>query len=221
MNRYQKIVLAGAFLNAVVLALFPPFDAESLMRGTATFDAFYPVFAAPPNRIVNANLLYLALFALFANAALAWVLVSTGAGGRPRFDPGNLVVLLGFANLLLVFLFPPFEAQPLAGRFGAGTFDGFSFALGGGERRRIFLPLLTIEVMYVLANACAFWLALRERSAGKAIDASIEELISEEKGREAEIEERVKRGVEERIKEEARAAGRAAARSRSGADSGG
>jgi hypothetical protein len=50
-----------------------------------------------------------------------------------------------------------------------------------------------------------------ERAVKAAIDASIEELISETERREADIEERVKRGVEERIAAEAKAAGRAAA----------
>lgn len=212
MNRYQKIVLAGAFLNAVALMLFPPCDVESLVRGTPVLDAFYPVFAIPPNRVINANLLYFALFAVLVNAGLAWMLLSSGRDGRPRVDPGTLVVVMGFVNLMVVFMFPPFEAQPIAGRFGGGTFDGFYFAIGGGARRTIFLPLLYIEALFVLANACAFWLALRERSATKAIDDTIKELISEDASRDAEIEERVRQGVEERIKEEAKAAGRAAAR---------
>lgn len=211
MNRYQKIVLAGAFVNTVVLMLFPPHDVETLMRGTPIFDAFYPVFSAPPNRVINANLLYLSLFAVFANCALAWLLLSSGKDDRPRVSPGNLAVIISFVNLALVFVFPPFEAQPVAGRFGVAAFEGFDFALGGGARRRIFLPLLYIEVLYVLINACAFWLVLRERAAKAVIDESINELIAEEKaGVQAEIEERVKRGVEERIREEAKAAGRAA-----------
>lgn len=212
MNRHQKIVLAGAFLNAVVLVLFPPFDVESLLRGTATFDAFYPSFAAPPNRVLNANLLYFGLFAAFANAAAAWLLLTGGKDGRPRIDPGNLAVAMGFVNLMVVFLFPPFEVVPLSGRFGAGSFDSFYFIFGGGPRRTIFLPLLYIEVLYILLNACVFWLALRERAAVAVVDDSIGELISEDEKLKNEIEERVRQGVEDRIKEEARAAGRAAAR---------
>ena len=214
MNRFQKIVLAGALANVVVLALFPPYDVESLTRGTAAFDAFYPVFAAPPNGVVNANLLYFGLFAVFANAALAWLLLASGKDVRPRFDPGNLVVLMAFANLMIVFLFPPYETVPVSGRFGGGSFDGFYFALGGTVRRTIFLPLLYIEVMYVLINACAFWLALRERTAVAVVDDSIGELLSEDEKLKGEIEERVRQGVEERIKKEARAAGRAATRAK-------
>lgn len=212
MNRYQKIVLAGAFVNAVVLMLFPPYEVESLTRGTPVFDAFYPVFAAPPNRLISGNLLYFALFAVIGNAGIAWLALMGGPENRPRITPRNLVMVLGFVNLLAVFLFPPYEAVPLVGRMGGGTFDGFAFALAESARRRIFVPLLYIEVLYVLINACAFWLALGERSAKAAIDDSIQELISEDQRRSAEIEARVRQGVEERIREEAKAAGRAAVR---------
>ena len=208
MNRYQKIVLGGACVSAGILMLFPPCDAESLARGAPSFEAFYPFFAIPPQRAINANLLYYALMGVAANAALAWLLLSSGKDGRPRVDPGNLVVGLTFLNLALVFLFPPYESQPIAGRFGSGSFDGFQFALGGAARGRIFVPLLYMEVLFVLANACAFWLALRERAAGQAVDESIDQLLAEKQ----DIEERVKRGVEERIKEEARKAGRTAAK---------
>jgi hypothetical protein len=207
MNRYQKIVLAGAFANAVVLMLFPPFEVESLTRPTPAFEAFYPLFAAPPGRVINGNLLYLSLFAVVANAGLAWLALLGGSEGRPRLTPRTLVMVLGFIDLLLVFLFPPYETAGV----GGGTFDGFAFALADTARRRIFVPLLYIEVIYVLINICAFWLALGERSAKAAIDDSIHELISEKERSEAEIEERVKRGVEERIAAEAKAAGRAAA----------
>ena len=211
MNRYQKIVLAGAFANAVLLMLFPPFEVESLARGAPVFDAFYPIFAAPPYRVIAGNLLYFVLFAVICNAGIAWLALTGGKENRPRFTPRNLIMVMGFVNLLVVFLFPPYEAVPLAGGMGGASFDGFAFALAESARRRIFVPLLYIEVLYVLINACAFWLALGERSAKAVIDDSIQELLTEDPRRDAEVEERVRQGVEERIREEAKAAGRAAA----------
>jgi len=212
MNRSQKLVLALAFANALAIALFPPYDVQSL-QGTPLFDAFHPIFASPPNGVINANLLYLSLFAVFANAALLWLLLASGKDGRPRFESGNVVVILTMVNLLLVFLFPPFETPPVAGRFGGGGgFDGFQFALGGEGRRTIFIPLLYIEVIFVLLNACLAWLVLRERAAAAVMDEAIGEMISEDEKAKAEIEARIRQGVEDRIKEEARAAGRAASR---------
>lgn len=214
MNRFQKLVLVLAAANAILIALFPPYDVESL-AGTPVFDAFHPVFAAPHNSLVNANLLYTALFGVFANAAVLWLALASGKDGRPRFDPGNLVVILAIVNLALVFLFPPYETPPVSGKFGGGGgFDGFQFALGGTGRRTIFIPLLYIEVIFALFNACVAWLVLRERAVATVMDEAIGEMISEDEQSKAEIEARIKQGVEDRIKEEAKAAGRAAARTK-------
>jgi len=211
MNRLQKLVLALALANGLLIGLFPPYDVQSL-AGTPVFDAFHPIFAAPANGLINANLLYAALFGVFANAAVLWLMLASGKDGRPRFDSGNLVVILAIVNLALVFLFPPYETAPVSGKFGGGGgFDGFQFALGGTGRRTIFIPLLYIEVIFVLLNACVAWLVLRERTAAAVMDEALGEMISEDEKTKAEIEARVKQGVEDRIKEEAKAAGRAAA----------
>ena len=59
MNRYSNVVLVGALANLLLLMLFPPFDVVSLSeRGIRYFDAFYPMFAVPPNRTINADLLF-------------------------------------------------------------------------------------------------------------------------------------------------------------------
>jgi hypothetical protein len=161
MNRFQKIVLYGAVVNVLVLFLFPPYDMTSFGR-TRMFDAFYPMFAVPPNRVINGDVLYLLTFAVLINAALAWLLLA-GPKGRPdepRVDAQTLVIVFGMANLALALLFPPMEAFPFAQRVTVGTFDGFYFAFGDKARRSIFVPLLYMEVLYVLTNACAFWLAM-------------------------------------------------------------
>ncbi len=164
MTRFSNIVLFGALANILLLMLFPPYDVASLTdRGVRYFDAFYPAFAVPPNRTVNADLLFFAIYGVVGNAVVSFTLLS-----RPQpLAPRLIVLILAGVNLLVVLLFPPFEAFPWAGRVTVGSFDGFYFAFGDKMRRQIFLPLLTLELIYVLANACAFWLlmGLRERKA--------------------------------------------------------
>lgn len=162
MNRFQKVVLAGAALAILVLFLFPPYDLMSLGRGTRMFDAFYPMFSVPPNRVINGDVLYLFTFAVLINAALAWLLLSGSrdAPGEPRVDEQTVVIVFGIVNLAVALLFPPMEAFPFAQRITVGTFDGFYFAFGDKARRSIFVPLLYMEVLFALTCACAFWLAM-------------------------------------------------------------
>jgi hypothetical protein len=161
MNRFQKVVLAGAALGILVLFLFPPYDLMSVGRGRM-FDAFYPMFSVPPNRAVNGDVLYLFTFAVLINAALAWLLLSgsRAAPGVPRVEPQAVVVVFAIVNLAVALLFPPMEAFPFAQRITVGTFDGFYFAFGDKARRSIFVPLLYMEVLFALTNAFAFWLAM-------------------------------------------------------------
>jgi hypothetical protein len=162
MNRFQKIVLYGAAVAIGVLFLFPPYNLVMLGRGAPTFDAFYPVFSVPANRVINGDVLYLFVFGVLINAALAWLLLagSRSAPGEPRVGEQTVVVVFGIVNLAVVLLFPPMEAFPFAQRITVGTFDGFYFAFGDKSRRSIFIPLLYMEGLFVLASACAFWLAM-------------------------------------------------------------
>jgi len=164
MNRYSNLVLVGALANIMLLMVFPPFDVVTLTdRGVRLFDAFHPVFSVPPNRVVNADILFFAIYGVVGNALLAFVLLSRERPLAPR----HIVLIIAFINIMVVLLFPPFEAFPWAGRRTVGSFDGFYFAFGDKSGRSIFVPMLTIELIYVLINACAFWLlmGLRERSA--------------------------------------------------------
>ena len=162
MNRFQKIVLYGAVLNVLVLFLFPPYDVMSFGRGAQMFDAFYPMFAVPANRVINGDVLYLLTFAVLLNAALAWLLLAgpKARPDQPRLDPMMLVIVFGIVNAAAALMFPPMEAFPFAQRVTVGTFDGFYFAFGDKARRSLFVPLLYMEVLYILTNACAFWLAM-------------------------------------------------------------
>ena len=170
MNRFQKIVLCGAALDIFVLFLFPPYDLMGVGRGAPMFDAFYPMFSVPPNRVINGDVLYLFSFAVLINAAFGWLLLagSKATPGEPRVEAQTVVIVFGMINLVIALLFPPMEAFPFAQRITVGTFDGFYFAFGDKSRRSIFVPLLYMEVLFALTNACAFWLAvsIARRSAG-------------------------------------------------------
>ena len=162
MNRFQKIVLVGAVLDILVLFMFPPYDLMGVGRGAPMFDAFYPMFSAPPNRVINGDVLYLFSFAVLINAAFGWLLLagSKAIPGEPRVRAQTVVIVFGMINLAIALLFPPMEAFPFAQRITVGTFDGFYFAFGDKFRRSIFVPLLYMEVLFALTNACAFWLAV-------------------------------------------------------------
>lgn len=158
-NKFQSTVLIAALANLALLLLFPPFDSQPLGRmGPANFDAFYPAFDVPANGTLNSGLLYLEIFPVLINAALAWLLLQ-GAPSRPRVRWQSVLQWLVIADLLLILLFPPFETQPLAARVGDRAFEGFRFALSGNVQRGIFLPLLFMELLLLALNAAALWLA--------------------------------------------------------------
>jgi len=169
MNKFQLTVIVGAVINLALALLFPPFDRYPLGRGMAAFDAFYPLMAAPPAGFINTGLLYIEIMAVAFNAALAWLMLQGSAEdpAQPRTRPQSVLQVLVFADLLLILLFPPFEARSLSS-FGMNSFDGFGFALAGNIQQGIFLPLLFLELLLLALNAAACWLAFGMLSGGEA-----------------------------------------------------
>jgi hypothetical protein len=167
MNKFQLTVMAGAVLNFALLLLFPPFDRFPLGRGTSTFDAFYPLFAAPPTGVINTGLLYIEIMVVSLNAALGWLMMQGVPENpvRPRVRWQSALQWLVIADLLLILLFPPFEVRPLS-PLGMNSFDGFRFAPTGSVQQGIFLPLLFLELLLLAVNAAAFWLAFGMVSGG-------------------------------------------------------
>ena len=161
-NKFQLTVMIAALANLALLLLFPPFDSQPLgLLGPANFDAFYPVFDWPAKGTLNSGLLYLEIFPVLVNAALAWLLLQgePRQPSRPRVRWQSVLQWLVIADLLLILLFPPFETQPLAARMGERAFEGFRFVLSGSVQRGIFLPLLFMELLLLATNAAALWLA--------------------------------------------------------------
>jgi len=161
-NKFQLTVLFAAMANLALLLLFPPFDNQPLGHmGLPTFDAFYPVFDWPAKGTLNSGLLYLEIFPVLINAAVAWLLLrgTPQQPALPRVRWQSALQWLVIADLLLILIFPPFETQPLAARMGERAFEGFRFVLSGSVQRGIFLPLLFMELLLLALNATALWLA--------------------------------------------------------------
>lgn len=164
MNPSQAIVLAVAAGNIVLMLLFPPYDSIVLGRGGAqTFDAFYFVFDRHFNKAINADLLLLELYWVLINAAIGWLLLRKFTPGEEVMSRRTAVIALACANLVLVLLFPPFENYASTMRLSGTYFDGFHFVFGDKWQRRFYVPLLYMEVLWVLINAGVLWLLLRDR----------------------------------------------------------
>jgi len=168
MNRNQTIVLIVSIVNLAAILMFPPFDSIALGRAAhSTFDAFYPLFAVPPGKLVNSGLLYLEVMFVLVSSALAWILLGDGFPGG-RSDPRNGVLIGAAIALALLLLFPPFENFPSALRVTVTSFDGFYFYFGDKYQRYVYQPILFLEVFVVLLDAAVLWLLLRDpRRAGR------------------------------------------------------
>jgi len=73
-----------------------------------------------------------------------------------------IALVIAIVNLLLVFLFPPFDYIALA-RSNVPTFEGFAFAFGEHPGHVVNANFLQIEAFVILANAAIGWLLLRDR----------------------------------------------------------
>lgn len=71
----------------------------------------------------------------------------------------NAIAVIAALNLVLLMIFPPFLDYSLQ-RGAVRSFESFYFLLMAPPGRIVHQELLTIEVMFVVANALAAWLAL-------------------------------------------------------------
>jgi hypothetical protein len=190
-NRYQKILLIVAFVNIAVIMLFPPFDAVPLARATArTFDGFYYVFGYHVSRVVNTPLLHLEIFVVLINMLIAWLLLQNGKAGagaravsRGVGRSGILAIMAG--NIAIMLLFPPFETYASLTRLQVPSFDGFYFVFGDKSKRNFFIPILYMQVSFVLINGALFALLFGESERAQR-DLSPEQVAALAKGLSAE-----------------------------------
>ena len=167
MTTYQRRLLALAAANVALVLLFPPFDSFGLGLGrtSATFDAFYFVFDDLPNKTINLGLLALQLTWIAANTALGWSLLRPSrpapTSGHSLLSARNGVAAFAVLNLIIILLVPPFENYASVLRITGTYFDGFYLAFGDKWQRRFYVPLLYLEILWLLVNAAALWLLLR------------------------------------------------------------
>lgn len=168
MNRYQRILIAIAACNALLMLLLPPFTSLPMARGVpSAFEGFLPVFLNLGVKPVHQELLFLEIVFLACNTLAAWIaLQHRGDEALPSFKYSRGIALFALADLALILLFPPFEPYSGISRALGSSFDSFYFILGDRSHRALYLPLLEIEIMLIAINSLALWLLFQavERS---------------------------------------------------------
>lgn len=161
MNKYQRLVMIVALIDVLIMILFPPFNNRPFARGMPdSFEGFYPIYAALGDKPINTALLTLQLMFVGANALAAWLVLQTK---KHHEDIPTFLYVEGIGwfvafNLAIVFLFPPFEPYQSLQKSAGSSFDSFYFVFGDRSKRPFYIPLLQLEVIWVVINALAFWL---------------------------------------------------------------
>jgi hypothetical protein len=168
MNKVQRIIIAFALVNLVLVLLFPPYDYISLQQDNIpTFSGFYFYFSSHSNLVINSSFLWLELIVVLINAAIAWLLFRTPTVEHKRRFGGNRtqrgVLALIAINLVVVLLFPPFENYSAITKAALPTFEGFYFILADNAQRQLVAPILYIEVALVLINGGLLWLLFKDK----------------------------------------------------------
>lgn len=161
MNKYQRLVITVAAINALVMILFPPFNNLPLAKGMLpSFDGFYPLFANIGSKQLYKELLTLQLMFVGANTLTAWLVLQNKKhhDDIPEFAFAQGIVCFLAVNLTIIFLFPPFEPYQSLIRSTGSTFDSFYFIFGDRSQRPIYAPLLYLECVFILINALTFLL---------------------------------------------------------------
>lgn len=160
MNKYQRLILTVAIIDLIVILLFPPFVERTLAKNAfPSFDGFYFLLSEIGRRPIDGPLLTLELFWIGANALSAWLLLSQNAGeDTPDSQYTTGIAVGAVINLLIVCLFPPFMQYSSLLHPSTAGFDSFYFVFGDRSARPLYLPLLQLEIFFVLINALALYL---------------------------------------------------------------
>lgn len=172
MNKHQRLIITVVIIDLIVILLFPPFVERSLARNAfPTFDGFYFLLSELGRRPIDNALLSMELFWIAANALSAWPLLGDDGRREPQGSRHALGIgLFAFVNITVICLFPPFEQYDSLLRNTAPGFDSFYFLFGDRSARPLFLPLLPLEIFFVLINALALFLVFSAIQRGETAE---------------------------------------------------
>lgn len=118
------------------------------------------------------------------NVAIAWLLLRDGQriiDTKQSLNYQNAILLIVAINLTVILLFPPFEYFYAMISALLPSFQGFYFIFTAGPMLTIVMPLLYLEVTFVLFNGAMLWLYIQKgknagdfSAGGKACNAGIE-----------------------------------------------
>ena len=177
-SRLQWVVLVVTLANSALISLFPPYDFISIQRGNVpTFAGFYFALGNYNHLVVNSNFLALEMFALLANAAIAWLLLGNRPPAATRMQRWRRGVLwLVGINLIVMLLFPPFENFSAITKAVIPTFEGFYFVFGDNAQRQIVTTILYLEIALLFINAGLVMLFLKDSKQTKMSPQELNEL---------------------------------------------
>jgi hypothetical protein len=160
MNKYQRLIVVVALIDVLVMFLFAPFNDTPLTRGSmSSFEGFYPLIAQLGQKPINRELLTIEILFVAINLLSAYLCLRSGDGEEiPEFNFGLGILCFTVVNLAVILLFPPFEPYQSLFRNPNASFDSFYFIWGDRSARALFIPLLYLEVVFLLVNVLAVWL---------------------------------------------------------------
>lgn len=80
----------------------------------------------------------------------------------------SMLLAVAAANIVLMLLFPPYDSLSIS-RGGTASFDAYYFVFDRQYNKILNTDLLFLQLGWVLLNACAGWLLLRNPGTGTRV----------------------------------------------------
>ena len=160
MNKYQRLIITVAIIDLIIMVMVPPFADRPLSRSSLpSFDGFYPIFTKIGTQPIHRELLTMQVVLVLVNALIAWFALQIHRRTEfHNYDYGKAIFAFAGANILVMIAFPPFQPYASSLREATPSFDGFGFYFGPRSARSVFMPLLYIEIIFVVVNALSVFL---------------------------------------------------------------